>query len=154
MKPRHHLYFDEELTEQLEALAAKPGASKSAIVADALRGYLARRGAGEIEDLVKVPLDRMNARLGRMERDIQILMESLAIFIRYEFMMTPPLPEAQRAAATALARDRYQALIEQVGRRIAEGRTMGRDIESPPREAGTKDGQRAPQNPGTPVQEA
>lgn len=129
MKPRHHLYFDEDLTEQLEALAAKPGASKSAIVADALRGYLARRGAGEIEAPVKMPLDRMNARLSCMERDIHILMESLAIFIRYEFMMTPPLPEAQQAAARALARDRYQALIEQVGRRIAEGRTISRDVE-------------------------
>jgi hypothetical protein len=41
-----------------------------------------------------------------MERDIQILMETVAIFIRYEFMMTPPLPEAQQAAARALARDR------------------------------------------------
>jgi hypothetical protein len=139
MKPRHHLYFDEDLTEQLEALAAKPGTSKSAIVSDALRGYLARRGAGEIEGLVKIPLDRVNARLGRMERDIQILMETQAIFIRYEFMMTPPLPEAQQAAARALARDRYQALIEQVGRRIAEGRTMSRDIESSRAESGAKD---------------
>ena len=130
MKPRHHLYFDEDITEQLEALAAKPGASKSAIVSDALRGYLARRGAGEIEALVKIPMDRINARLGRIERDIQIVMETQAIFIRYEFMMTPPLPEAQQAAARALARDRYQAMIEQVGRRSAEGRTMSGDIEA------------------------
>ena len=25
MKPRHHLYLDDDLTNQLEALAAKPG---------------------------------------------------------------------------------------------------------------------------------
>ena len=128
MKPRHHLYLDDDLTERLEALAAKPGSSKSAIVADALRGYLARRGAKELDDLLKVRLDRLTGRLGRMERDIQILLETLAIFIRYEFMMTPPLPETQQAAARALAQDRYQALIEQVGRRIAEGRTVGRDL--------------------------
>jgi hypothetical protein len=134
MKPRHHLYFDEDITEQLEALAAKPGASKSAIVSDALRGYFARRGAGEIESLVKMPLDRVNARLGRLERDIQILMETQAIFIRYEFMMTPPLPQAQQASARALARDRYQALIEQVGRRITEGRTISSDIEGSQRD--------------------
>ena len=41
MKPRHHLYLDDELTDRLDALAAKPGSSKSAIVADALRAYLA-----------------------------------------------------------------------------------------------------------------
>jgi hypothetical protein len=128
MKPRHHLYLDDDLTERLEALAAKPGSSKSAIVADALRSYLAQHGAKELDGLLKVRLDRVTARLGRIERDLQILMETLAIFVRYEFMMTPPLPEAQQAAARALARDRYHALIEQVGRRIAEGRTVGRDL--------------------------
>lgn len=128
MKPRHHLYLDDELTEQLKALASKPGTSKSAIVADALRSYLARRGAKELDDLLKVRLDRLTAQNGRMERDIQILLETLALFIRYSFTVTAPLPDAQQAAARAVAQDRYQAFIEQVGRRIAAGRTLGREL--------------------------
>ncbi len=131
MKPRHHLYLDDELTAKLDALAAKPGSSKSAIVADALRSYLARRGAKEIDDLLKVRLDRITAQMGRMERDIQILLESLALFIRYEFTITAPLPDSEQAAARAVAQDRYQAFIEQVGRRIAGGRTIGRDLAVP-----------------------
>ena len=134
MKPRHHLYLDDALTAQLEALAMKPGSSKSAIVADALRGYLARRGAKELDDLLKVRLDRNTAQMGRMERDLQILLETLALFIRYEFTVTPPLPEADQAAARAVAQDRYQAFIEQVGRRIAGGRTVGRDLAGPERD--------------------
>ena len=133
MKPRHHLYLDDALTSQLEALAMKPGSSKSAIVADALRGYLARRGAKELDDLLKVRLDRITNQMGRMERDLQILLETLALFIRYEFTVTPPLPEADQAAARAVAQDRYQAFIEQVGRRIAGGRTVGRDLAGPDR---------------------
>ena len=124
MKPRHHLYLDDELSERLDALAAKPGSSKSAIVADALRAYLARRGSKELDDLLKVRLDRMTAQMGRVERDVQILLETLALFIRYEFTVTPQLPESEQAAARAVAQDRYQAFIEQVGRRIAAGRTV------------------------------
>ena len=129
MKPRHHLYLDDELSERLDALAAKPGSSKSAIVADALRAYLVRRGSKELDDLLKVRLDRMTAQMGRVERDVQILLETLALFIRYEFTVTPQLPESEQAAARAVAQDRYQAFIEQVGRRIAAGRTVERELE-------------------------
>ncbi|MBI1330279.1 MAG: ribbon-helix-helix protein, CopG family [Alphaproteobacteria bacterium] len=128
MKPRHHLYLDDELTAKLDALAAKPGSSKSAIVADALRAYLANRGARELDGLLKVRLDRVTTQLGRIERDIQILLETLALFVRYEFTVTAPLPDSEQAAARALAQDRYQAFIDQVGRRIAGGRTIGREL--------------------------
>jgi len=128
MKPRHHLYLDQELTARLDALAAKPGSSKSAIVADALRAWLDRRASKEIDDLLKVRLDRISGQLNRAERDLGILMESLALFVRYEFMVTPPLPESQQAAARASAQDRYQAFIEQVGRRIAAGRDFRQEL--------------------------
>ena len=128
MKPRHHLYLDDELTERLEALAAKPGSSKSAIVADALRAYLARRGARELDDMLKVRLDKLSSHLSRLERDLQIVMESFGLFVRYQFMVTAPLPEADQAAARALAQDRFQAFIDQVGRRIAGSRSLSRDI--------------------------
>jgi predicted transcriptional regulator len=128
VKPRHHLYLDDELTERLEALAAKPGSSKSAIVADALRAYLARRGARELDDMLKVRLDKLSAHLGRLERDLQIVMESLGLFIRFQLMVTAPLPEADQAAARALAQDRFQAFIDQVGRRIAGSRSLSHDI--------------------------
>lgn len=127
MKPRHHLYFDEVLTAQLEALAAKPGASKSAIVSNALRAYLARRGAKELDDLLKVRLDRFNAQLNRIERDQQILLETLALFIRQHFMATPPLPEGDEGAARAVAEARFQAFITEVGRQIGVPRTGTRD---------------------------
>ena len=124
MKPRHHLYLDDALTERLAALAAKPGSSKSAIVADALRSYLDRRGARELDDLLKVRLDRQGSQLNRLERDQQIVMESLALFIRYYLTVTPPLSESEQSAARAVGQDRFQSFIDQVGRRIAGGRSL------------------------------
>jgi len=121
MKPRHHLYLDEQLTEQLEALAAKPGSSKSAIVSDALRAFLARRGARELDDMLKVRLDRISNQLGRIERDGEVLLESLALFVRYMLTVNAPLPEADEAGR-AVGRDRFEAFVAQVGRQLARGR--------------------------------
>ena len=55
MKPRHHLYLDDELTQRLEQLAARPGASKSAIVADALKAWFTRGAAIEIDPVIRFP---------------------------------------------------------------------------------------------------
>ena len=121
MKPRHHLYFDEALTEQLEALAAKPGTSKSAIVTDALRAYLARRGARELDDMLKVRLDRISNQLARIERNSLVLIEALALLARYILTVNAPLPESDQAAK-AVGRDRFEAFVMAVGRQLAEGR--------------------------------
>ena len=118
MKPRHHLYLDDALTQELEKLAAKPGSSKSAIVSDALRAYLARRGAKELDDLFKLRFDRMSGQLNRIERDLAIVMESLGLFVRYHLTVTAPLPEPDRAAR-AVGRDRFEAFI--FAREIANG---------------------------------
>lgn len=126
-KSRHQLYLDADLTEKLEALAAKPGASKSAILADAVAAWLTRRGAQELDDRFGLRLNRISAQLNRIERDQQVLLESLALFIRYQLTVTAPLSEPDQAAR-AVGRDRFQAFIDQVGRQIAGGgRTLGRD---------------------------
>ena len=121
MKPRHHLYFDQALTDQLEALAEKPGSSKSAIVADALRAYLARRGARELDDMLKVRLDRISRDLRKLRRDMDVMLESFALFVRYELTVNAPLPEGDDAAR-AVGRDRFEAFIAQVGRQLAAGK--------------------------------
>ncbi len=121
MKPRHHLYLDETLTAKLEALAARPGSSKSAIVADALKAFLARRGADELEDRFKLRLDRMSAQLGRIERDCEVLLESLALFVRYMLTVNAPLAETDEAGR-AIGRDRFEAFVAQVARQLAGGK--------------------------------
>ncbi len=130
MKPpaklRHQLYLDADISERLETLASKPGASKSAILADAVQAWLARRGTHELDDRFGLRLERISTQLGRIERDQQIVMESLALFIRYFLTVNAPLPESDQAAR-AVGRDRFQAFIDQVGRNIAGGnRTLGR----------------------------
>ncbi len=124
MKPRHHLYLDEDLTAQLDRLGSKPGTSKSAIVSDALRDYLNRRAMREVDDLLKVRLDRISTQLGRIERDSLVLLETLSLFVRYQLTVTAPLPEADKAAQ-AVGRERFRRFVDQVGRQLATGRSIG-----------------------------
>ena len=123
MKPRHHLYLDEELTARLDMLASKPGTSKSAIISDALREYLNRRATREVDDLLKHRLDRISNQVGRIERDATVLLETLSLFVRYQLTITAPLPEADKAAQ-AVGRDRFRRFVDQVGRQLARGRSI------------------------------
>ena len=121
MKPRHNIYIDEETSAELEALAAKPGASKSAIVSDAIRHYIRHRGAHQIDEALKIRLDRVTRDMGLIRRDLDVLTESLAFFVKLylTFNAHTPVPDA---SAQAVARDRFQKFIEQVGRQIAGGK--------------------------------
>ncbi|MFC0104442.1 CopG family transcriptional regulator [Sphingopyxis terrae] len=124
-KVRYQLFLPEELSGRFEALAAKPGASKSAILVDALTAWLARQAVSELEARFSVRLDRMSLALGRIERDGHILLESLALFIRYQLMIQAPLAESD-AAARAVGRDRFNAFVARVAETMATGsRTFG-----------------------------
>jgi predicted transcriptional regulator len=128
MKPRQNLYFEEDVAEQLDALTAKTGSSKSAIVSDAVKVYLARRGAKELDDNFKLRLDGITEHLRRLERDQHVMIESFALFVRYQLGITPPLPASEQLAAQALGRDRFQQFIDQVGRRMAGDKRIAREI--------------------------
>ena len=124
-KIRHQLFLPRSLSDRLEALAAKPGASKSAILADAVTAWLNRRGTSELDDRFGLRLDRMSRALARIERDDDVILETLALFIRFELSIQVPLAEND-AAGRALGAKRFEAFVTQVGRQVAMGRrTLG-----------------------------
>jgi hypothetical protein len=118
---RHQLFLPAPISARLEALAAKPGASKSAILADAVAAWLERRGSSELDDRFSLRLDRMTTALSRIERDGQVLIETLALFVRYELAIHAPLAEND-TAGRALAAKRFEAFVSQVGQKLASGR--------------------------------
>lgn len=127
---RYQLFLPLSLSAKFEELAAKPGVSKSQMLADAVQAWLTRRGASEIEDRFGHRLDRMTTALGRIERDGQVMLESLALFVRYELAIHPPLADGDEAGH-ALGRQRFDAFVAQVGRQIAAGRkTLVRKTET------------------------
>jgi predicted transcriptional regulator len=124
-KVRHQLFLPKPLSDRLEALAAKPGASKSAILADAVTAWLNRRGVSELEERFGLRLDRMTTAIGRIERNEHVLLETLALFVRYELAIHAPLAESDQAGR-AMGAKRFEAFVTQVGRQVAAGRrTIG-----------------------------
>ena len=119
-KVRYQLFLPEELSQRFEALAASPGAAKSAILADALTAWLNRQGVSELETKFSARLDRMSLAIGRVERDGHILIESLALFIRYQLTVQAPLAEGDDAAR-AIGRDRFNTFVARVGEAMASG---------------------------------
>jgi hypothetical protein len=118
---RHQLFLPRSMSERLEALARGPGASKSRILADALAAFLDRKGDDELELKFIGRLDRLSNQLARIERNGQIELESLGLFVRYMLTVNAPLPEGDKAAQ-AIGRDRFQAFVERVAQSLASGR--------------------------------
>lgn len=129
MKVRQNLYIDRAISDALEALASVPGGNKSRLVNDALADWLARRGTKEIDALFKVRLDRLSRENQLIRRDIDVVLESLSLLVRYHLNATAPLPMADHAAR-AVGRARFDDFVRLVGEQLASGkRTLG-----PPRE--------------------
>lgn len=120
-KIRHQLFLPKPVSDRLEALAAHPGATKSAILTDAVTAWLNRRGASDLEDRFAIRLDRMTRAIGRIDCDSQVILETLALFIRFELSIQTPLAENDHAGR-ALAAKRFEAFVSQVGRHVAAGR--------------------------------
>jgi hypothetical protein len=120
-KVRHQLFLPKPVSDRLEALAAKPGATKSAILEDAVTAWLNKRGASELEDRFSIRLDRLTRAIGRVERDSNVILETLALFIRFELAIQTPLAENDHAGR-ALGAKRFEAFVTQVGRQVSTGR--------------------------------
>jgi hypothetical protein len=118
---RYQLFLTPKLAERLEALAVKPGVTKSAILVDALTAWMNAAGASEVEERFGVRLDRISNQLARIERDGQILIEAFALFVHYQLTICPPVPEGD-VAARASGRGRFNAFVTEVGKAMASGK--------------------------------
>lgn len=125
-KVRYQLFLEPRLAERLEDLAAKPGVARSDILVQALEAWLTSQGGHDLDERFGVRLDRMSLQLGRAERDIQVLLESLSLFVHYQFTLNAQIPEPD-VAARAVGRDRFQKFIDQIGRRMAAAKPSSGD---------------------------
>ncbi len=113
---RLNLFIQPEHAKRLDELAAKKGVSKSSIVAAALASWLSPRCRRPARSgHVAKRLDRLSRQAERMERDQNIAIETLALFIRYYLTVSTPVPEAHQDAARAQGKARFEQFTEQLG---------------------------------------
>ena len=70
----------------------------------------------------------INRRLDRLERDLDVSVEAMGLFIRHWLMITPSGPDDFQAIAQAKGRDRFALFLEALGQRLASGRRISNEV--------------------------
>ena len=125
---RMNVFILPEHARQLDVVAAKKGVSKSSIVAAALASWLSPDAADQREAAAAKRLDALARQFERLERDQNILIETLALYVRYYLTVSTPVPEAHQDAAKAQGKVRFEQFVEQLGRRLLRGRSLVREV--------------------------
>jgi predicted DNA-binding protein len=112
----------EQLYERLSSATTRPGRGKSMVVEAALERFL--NPALSVEDVVQERFDDMDAKFDRLEHDIRMMAETVALHARYHLSVMPPMPQSRQQEAARLGDERFMVLAEQVDRRIRLGRPL------------------------------
>lgn len=121
-------YLDPAVMAALADYAARRDQSLSLIAEAAIASFLSPDAAERREAAVAKRLDQLDRRMSRLERDVGIAVETLAVFIRFWLATTPALPEPAAQAARAKAGERYEVFVSALGRRLARGPKLRQEI--------------------------
>ncbi|MEC5323359.1 CopG family transcriptional regulator [Aurantimonas sp. A3-2-R12] len=127
-KQRLSVYVDPDVMKSLADYAARRDQSRSLIAEAAIASFMSPDAADRQEAATTKRLDQLDRRMTRMERDLGISVETLAVFVRFWLTTNPPLPEPAQAAARAKAGERYDAFVVALGRRLAKGPKLRQEI--------------------------
>jgi predicted transcriptional regulator len=127
-RARLNIFLESEHARRLDEIAVMKGLSKSSVVAAALSSFLSPEDGNQREAAIAKRLDRLSHLFDRLERDQTILIETVALFVRYFLTVSTPIPEAHQEAARAQGRIRFEQFIEQLGRHLQRGRRLVKDV--------------------------
>lgn len=127
-KRRLSVYLDPDVMKALAAYAARRDQSLSLIAEAGIASFLSPDAAERQEAATTKRLDQLDRRMTRMERDLGISVETLAVFVRFWLTTTPALPEPAAQAARAKSSERYEAFVTALGRRLAKGPKLRQEI--------------------------
>jgi hypothetical protein len=118
-KKRYTLYLSAPLARRFDDIARSSHGGKSALVEEALAASLTPQQIPGLDDLLLNRLGAMTNASKTIERDLSVVTEVLALFVRYFLTVTPPLPDDEQEPARLLGRERFQVFVAQVGRQLA-----------------------------------
>lgn len=127
-KKKLTVYLDPDLMAALGDLSARRNHSLSLVAEAAIASLLSPDAEQRREAAFAKRLDRIDRRIGRLERDIAISNEAFALFMRSWLAATPPAPDAAQPAVRAQAATRYDQFLQALGRRLASGLTLRHEI--------------------------
>ena len=127
-KAQISVYLDPDTMALLADYAARRDQPQSLVAEAAIASFLSPDATERREAAIAKRLDLLDRRMTRMERDVGISVETLAVFIRFWLTTTPALPEPAAQAARAKAGERYEAFVAALGRRLAKGPKLIQEV--------------------------
>ena len=128
MRDRLNLTLPVEMIEKIRDLSERKNISRSAIVEAAVASFLSPDDADRREAAFARRMDRLSRQVQRLERDLGVTAETVALFVRFWLTITPPLPSDAHATAQVKGRERYEGFIETLGMRLQKGQSFLREI--------------------------
>jgi hypothetical protein len=128
--PRHervrlHPYVDRELAKRLAEYRAASGVASSAVVQAALRQYFDRTSD---TSLILRRLDQLGRADARAHRDLQLLSEAFAVWVKLWFAHTPCVSDYAKESERRTVESRFAQFIEHVVERFTGGHRFVDDL--------------------------
>lgn len=124
MKSKHTFRLSPQVAGQLADHAIRKRASQAEIVEAALVSFLSPDGSERMEAAFSRRIDRVLRQLEKLERNVEVGNEALALFVRFWLTTTPPLPDASGVAAQAKGKERYDSFVQALARRLDTGERL------------------------------
>jgi hypothetical protein len=128
MRTKHTFRLPPVLAGQLADYASRKRVPQALIVETALSSFLSPDHSEQMEAVLVRRLDRLTRQVERLERQITVSNEALALFVRFWLTARPALPDIAQPAAQAKGRERYEGFIEALGRRLAKGQSLAKEV--------------------------
>ena len=124
-RQRIHPYVTRETSQRLSSYAAATHTTVSALVEAALRQYL--DGTSDHTVLMR-RIDRGTRQLERLHRDLHMLTEAFAIWVRLWYAYIPEVPDEAKPRAQRESARRYHSFVQTVARRLGHGKSLFDDL--------------------------
>ena len=128
MKRRLSVYLEPALMAQLTELANRKKQSMSLVAEAAIASFLTPDDSDRREAAVTRRLDRLVRQADRLERDLAVSVEAMALLIRYWLTVTPSIPDDFQVVAQAEGRDRFASFLKMLGQRLASGTKVYQEV--------------------------
>ncbi|HET6608923.1 MAG TPA: CopG family transcriptional regulator [Rhodopila sp.] len=122
------VYLDPDIMKTLSGYAARREQPMSLVAEAAIASFLSPDADERREAAIAKRLDQIDRKIARLERDVGISVETLALFVRLWLITTPSLPEPSAQAARAKAGARYDNFVAALGRRLNQGPKLRQEI--------------------------
>lgn len=119
-KTRHQLFLPDATSARLTKMARAQKRARSDLLVEMVDAWMNQRAASEGDDSINKRFDRLQRALDETRRETFIISYTLFRFLRHHLIYAAALPRPDEAAQ-AVGQRSYQAFLDQIAQRMAQG---------------------------------